>query len=83
MSQFKVVPTTHGTVIGSTRPLDLTRIATKEYNPQSACGLGQSAAESSADCRWAVTMTKIRIRRVVARTRWQLVTFYGKSGKLI
>jgi hypothetical protein len=25
-------------------------------------------------------MTKVRIRRAVARTRWQLVTFYGKRG---
>lgn len=25
-------------------------------------------------------MTKVRIRRVLARTRWQLVTFYGKVG---
>jgi hypothetical protein len=25
-------------------------------------------------------MTKVRIRRVASRTRWQLVTFYGKSG---
>lgn len=25
-------------------------------------------------------MTKVRIRQVVSRTRWQLVTFYGKSG---
>ena len=25
-------------------------------------------------------MAKVRIRRVVSRTRWQLVTFYGKSG---
>jgi hypothetical protein len=30
--------------------------------------------------RWAVTMTKVRIRRVLSRTRWQLVTFYGESG---
>src|SRR5438045_2588038 len=30
--------------------------------------------------RWAVTMAKVRIRRVASRTRWQLVTFYGKSG---
>jgi hypothetical protein len=30
--------------------------------------------------RWAVTMTKVRIRRVLARTRWQLVTFCGPSG---
>jgi hypothetical protein len=25
-------------------------------------------------------MAKVRIRRVASRTRWQLVTFYGKSG---
>jgi len=25
-------------------------------------------------------MTKVRIRRVLARTRWQLVTFYGVAG---
>lgn len=30
--------------------------------------------------RQAVTMAKVRIRRVVSRTRWQLVTFYGKAG---
>jgi hypothetical protein len=30
--------------------------------------------------RWAVTMTKVRIRRVTSRTRWQLVTFCGKAG---
>jgi hypothetical protein len=23
---------------------------------------------------------KVRIRRVASRTRWQLVTFYGKAG---
>ena len=25
--------------------------------------------------RWAVTMAKVRIRRVASQTRWQLVTF--------
>jgi hypothetical protein len=30
--------------------------------------------------RQAVTMAKVRIRQVVSRTRWQLVTFEGKSG---
>jgi hypothetical protein len=30
--------------------------------------------------RWAVTMTKVRIRQTLARTRWQLVTFCGVSG---
>jgi hypothetical protein len=36
--------------------------------------------KASKTARWAVTMTKVRIRRVLARTRWQLVTFYGASG---
>ena len=35
---------------------------------------------ASRTARWAVTMTEVRIRQVTARTRWQLVTFYGKSG---
>jgi hypothetical protein len=26
-------------------------------------------------------MTKVRIRRVLSRTRWQLVTFLGKAGR--
>jgi hypothetical protein len=30
--------------------------------------------------RWAVTMAKVRIRRALARTRWQLVTFFGAAG---
>jgi len=30
--------------------------------------------------RWAITMSKVRIRQVLARTRWQLVTFTGKAG---
>ena len=30
--------------------------------------------------RWAVTMTKVRIRQALARTRWQLITFCGVSG---
>jgi hypothetical protein len=30
--------------------------------------------------RWAVTMAKVRIRRVASRTRWQLVTFCGRAG---
>src|SRR5215831_1748369 len=37
----------------------------------------QKAARTA---RWAVTMTKVRTRSVASRTRWQLVTFYGKSG---
>jgi hypothetical protein len=36
--------------------------------------------KAALTARWAVTMTKVRIRQVVLRTRWQLVTFYGKSG---
>ncbi len=41
----------------------------------------KKAQEKAAQtARWAVTMAKVRIRRVASRTRWQLVTFYGKSG---
>src|SRR5438034_287923 len=36
--------------------------------------------KAALTARWAVTMTKVRIRQVASRTRWQLVTFYGKSG---
>jgi hypothetical protein len=36
--------------------------------------------KASITARWAVTMTKVRIRWVIARTRWQLVTFVGKAG---
>src|SRR5205807_7189874 len=36
--------------------------------------------KAAKTARWAVTMTKVRIRRVLSRTRWQLVTFSGKSG---
>ena len=31
--------------------------------------------------RWAVTMAKVRIRRALSRTRWQLVTFGGPAGR--
>lgn len=41
-----------------------------------------SAAQPKAarTARWAVTMTKVRIRNTLARTRWQLVTFNGPGG---
>jgi hypothetical protein len=38
----------------------------------------QQKAASTA--RWAITMTKVRIRKIIARTRWQLVTFTGPAG---
>jgi len=42
---------------------------------------GKAAQQKSArTARWAVIMTKVRIRQVKSRTRWQFVTFYGKSG---
>jgi hypothetical protein len=41
---------------------------------------GKAQQKAVQTARWAVTMTKVRIRRVVARTRWQLVTFYGGRG---
>src|SRR5947207_12097734 len=40
----------------------------------------EAQQKAALTARWAVTMTKVRIRRVASRTRWQLVTFYGKSG---
>src|SRR5439155_11053242 len=36
--------------------------------------------KSAKTARWAVTMTKVRIRRVLSRTQWKLVTFCGKAG---
>ncbi len=36
--------------------------------------------KASRTGRWAVTMAKVRIRRALARTRWQLVSFYGTAG---
>jgi len=36
--------------------------------------------KSARTARWAVTMTKVRIRGVLSKTRWQLVTFCGKAG---
>jgi hypothetical protein len=35
---------------------------------------------AAATAKWATTMTKVRIRRLLARTRWQLVTFAGPNG---
>jgi hypothetical protein len=40
----------------------------------------EAQQKAALTARWAVTMVKVRIRRVASRTRWQLVTFYGKSG---
>jgi hypothetical protein len=36
--------------------------------------------KSARTGRWAVTMAKVRIRRALSRTRWQLVTFCGAAG---
>ncbi len=33
--------------------------------------------EAAKTARWAITMTKVRIRQASAKTRWQLVTFLG------
>ena len=40
----------------------------------------EAQQKAALTARWAVTMVKVRIRRVASRTRWQLVTFYGKAG---
>jgi hypothetical protein len=36
--------------------------------------------KAAQTARWAVTMTKVRIRQAMASTRWQLVTFCGAAG---
>lgn len=43
---------------------------------------GWTAAQRKAarTARWAVTMTKVRIARFIAKTKWQLVTFLGPEG---
>ena len=40
----------------------------------------EAQQKAALTARWAVTMVKLRIRRVASRTRWQLVTFYGKAA---
>ena len=42
--------------------------------------LKEAQQNAALTARWAVTMTKVRIRWIASRTRWQLVTFYGKAG---
>jgi hypothetical protein len=37
--------------------------------------------KASRTANWAVTMTKVRIRKTIVKTRWQLVTFIGPKGK--
>jgi hypothetical protein len=41
---------------------------------------GAAQIKAANTARWAVTMAKVRIRRVATGTRWQLVTFCGKVG---
>src|SRR5258708_18021130 len=41
---------------------------------------GAAQLKAAKTARWAVTMTKVRIRRVLSRTRWQLGTFNGMAG---
>jgi hypothetical protein len=36
--------------------------------------------KAARTARWAVTMTKVRIRRVLSRTRWEMITCYGSGG---
>jgi hypothetical protein len=50
------------------------------YNVATVVDWKKAQEKAAQTARWAVTMAKVRIRRVASRTRWQLVTFYGKSG---
>ena len=36
--------------------------------------------KAALTAKWAVTMTKVRIRKTIAKTRWQLVSFLGAKG---
>jgi hypothetical protein len=36
--------------------------------------------QSRKTAKWACTMTKVRIRKTIARTKWQLITFVGPEG---
>jgi hypothetical protein len=40
----------------------------------------EAQRKAARTARWAVTMTKVRIRQTLSRTRWQLVTFCGATG---
>ena len=50
------------------------------YNGSMTVNWKEAQQKEARTAGWAVTMTKVRIRQVVSRTRWQLVTFYGKAG---
>jgi hypothetical protein len=54
------------------------RATDKEWSM--ATNLNSAQEKAAKTARWAVTMTKVRIRRVLSKTRWQLITFCGKSG---
>ena len=41
---------------------------------------GNAQRKAAMTAKWSVTMTKVRIRKTIARTRWQLVTFCGVRG---
>ena len=64
------------------RPAKKTAATVARAGPAKIVPVDWKAAQRKAanTARWAVTMTKVRIRRVLARTRWQLITFCGKSG---
>jgi hypothetical protein len=48
--------------------------------PHTPVNWKKAQKKAAKTAKWAVTMTKVRIRRVLAQTRWQLVTFCGASG---
>ena len=37
--------------------------------------------KAAKTARWAVTMTKVRIARMLSKTKWQLITFLGPAGQ--
>ena len=53
---------------------------THTYRSAKSVDWKKAQQKAALAARWAVTMAKVRIRRIASRTRWQLVTFYGKAG---
>jgi hypothetical protein len=47
-----------------------------------AAGIDWKSAQKKAarTAKWVVTMTKVRIRKTIAKTRWQLISFNGPRG---
>ena len=50
------------------------------YDGQMPVDWNHAQKKAARTGRWAVTMAKVRIRRVLSRTHWQLISICGPSG---